>query len=353
MNRFASAVRKHTAFVFLLLCALLFISVILCVGIGPVPIGFRDVWRVMLHRLFGLADIGAVPENTRSIVWYLRAPRVLLGVMAGAALSLSGVAMQAFTKNPLADPYVLGISSGASFGAVLTMSTGVFAAMGPCRVQLGAFAGALAAITLVCVLSAGGGGSSPVRLVLVGVAVSAMFSAFTSYAVYRAPDDSKVREATFWMLGGVAGVKWEELLPLAVFLPPAAVILFCLADPLNAMMMGDSTAVTLGVSVGALRRVLIVLTALLTGAAVSVAGCIGFVGLVIPHIVRSVTGADHRRVVPLSMLLGGIFLVWVDVAARMLDVPKEIPVGILTSMLGAPFFLWMIRAGKYAFREKS
>ncbi|WRS28663.1 iron ABC transporter permease [Oscillospiraceae bacterium MB08-C2-2] len=353
MKQISSFLTGHMRLACILLSVLLLLSIVLCVAIGPVFIRFSDVWRVLLSHLIPSVDVGGIPDNTQNIIWHLRTPRVLLGVMVGMALSLSGVGMQAFTKNPLADPYVLGISSGASFGAVMAMAYGMFSFLGAYRVHICAFIGAIGAITLVYTLSKNGREITPIKLILIGVAVSAMFGAFTNFTVYNAPDDAKVREATFWMLGGVAGVKWEVLLPMIIVLIPGILGMYCLSTPLNAIMMGDDTAITLGINVNVVRKVLIVLTALLTGVCVSVSGCIGFVGLVIPHIVRSVVGSDHRRVIPLAALMGGIFLVWVDVAARMLDIPKEIPVGILTSMLGAPFFLWMIKARHYAFGEKS
>lgn len=353
MKKVSKYIKKHTLLICIILVVFLVLSIIICIGIGPVYIEFSHVWKTIFHKLFKYKDITGIQDNTQNIIWHLRVPRVLLSVMVGMSLSLAGVAMQAFTKNPLADPYVLGISSGASFGAVFTMSTGAFALLGAYKIQFGAFIGAIIAITLVYTLSKSGRTVTPIKLILVGVAVSAMFGALTNFTVYNSPDDAKVREAIFWILGGVAGVKWVELLPLALVLPPAVCTMFYLSASLNAMMMGDNSAITLGVNINTVRKVLIVLTAILTGIAVSVAGAIGFVGLVIPHIVRSLVGADHRKVIPLSILCGGVFLVWIDVGARMLDVPKEIPIGILTSMIGAPFFLWMINARKYSFGEKS
>jgi len=339
--------RIHTGLWVVLGTGALLFSIVLGVCLGPVQIPLAEVWQVITAQLLG-GDAG-LPDATVSIVWYLRVPRVLLGAMVGISLAVSGVAMQAFTKNVLADPYVLGVSSGASLGAVLAMSSTVAGGLGAAKVPLAAFAGAVVAILLVYLLARTTAEVSPIRLVLVGIAVSATFTAFTNFTVYNAPDDAKVREATFWMLGGVAGVEWPALIPLAVVLGPALVTLFVLGPHLNAMMMGDAAATTLGVNVNQTRRVLIVATALLTGVSVAVSGAIGFVGLVVPHIVRSVVGADHRRVLPLAALGGGIFLVWVDVAARLIDIPKEIPLGILTSMIGAPVFLWMIRTRRYAF----
>ena len=355
MKRFCNLVKRHTLASCLVLLGLLVVSVILGIGLGPVSIRFSDVYRVMFHRLSGIftgqtAPLESIRESTQNIVWFLRAPRVLLGALIGAALTLSGVGMQAFTKNPLAEPYVLGISSGASLGAVLAMLLGVSVpVLGKLSVSMGAFAGALVSILLVYLLAKSRGSVTPIRLILVGVAVSAMFQAFTNYIVYTAPDDAAVREATFWMLGGLGSAEWEDLPLLLCLVPPAFLLMLALSKSLNAMMMGDSSAIALGVNLNVVRNLLIVITALLTASSVAVSGCIGFVGLVIPHLVRSVVGPDHRKLIPISMLTGAIFLIWVDVGARMIKPPAELPIGILTAFLGAPLFLWMIRVRRYEF----
>ena len=339
----------------MVLVAILVISIILGIGLGPVSIDFIDVYRVMGNRLSCIftgqeATLSEVKESTQNIVWFLRAPRVLLGALIGASLTLSGVGMQAFTKNPLAEPYVLGISSGASLGAVLAMLVGVYVpVLGKLSVSFGAFVGALFSIILVYMLAKSRGSITPIRLILVGVATSAMFQAFTNYIVYTAPDDAAVREATFWMLGGLGSAEWDDLPFLACLVPPAFLVMLVLSKSLNAMMMGDASAITLGVNLDAVRKILIVTTALLTASSVAVSGCIGFVGLVIPHLVRAVVGPDHRKLIPLSTLTGAIFLIWVDVGARMLKPPTELPIGILTAFLGAPLFLWMIRVRRYEF----
>lgn len=356
MKQFCRLVKTHTFLTCLVLAAVLLASIIIGIGTGPVAIPFAEVWRVMFHRLGGLLTGSELPlegvrESTQNIVWFLRVPRVLLGALVGAALTLSGVGMQAFTKNPLAEPYVLGISSGASLGAVLAMLLGVsLPVLGRLSVSAGAFAGALVSILLVYLLARTRNAVTPIRLILVGVAVSAMFQAFTNYIVYTAPDDAAVREATFWMLGGLGSAEWADVPLLAGLVPPALLLMLALAKPLNAMMMGDSSAVTLGVNLTVVRNVLIGVTALLTASSVAVSGCIGFVGLVIPHLVRSVVGPDHRKLVPLAALFGAIFLIWVDVGARIIKPPAEIPVGILTAFLGAPLFLWMIKVRRYEFQ---
>lgn len=354
MKRLCRAVRAHTGLACLALLAVLMLSVVLGISLGPVTIPFPEVWRVMLHRLLtplGLGDwisLEGIRDSTQNIVWHLRAPRVLLGMLVGAALTLSGVGMQAFTRNPLAEPYVLGISSGASLGAVLAMLVGVWLPMGRLSVPAGAFVGALVSILLVYGLSRSGGAVTPVRLILVGVAVSAMFQAFTNYLVYTAPDDAAVREATFWMLGGLGSAKWEDLPLLALILPPLFLVLMALARPLNAMLMGTAPPSPWGGS-GPVRGVLILVLRPAHRLRCGGERLHRLRGLVIPIWSRSVVGADHRRLIPLSALCGAVFMIWMDVGARLAVRPEEIPVGIITAFIGAPLFLWMIRVRRYEF----
>ena len=308
----------------------------------------------MFHRLGGLLTGSELPwrvrESTQNIVWFLRAPRVLLGALVGAALTLSGVGMQAFTKNPLAEPYVLGISSGASLGAVLAMLMGVsLPVLGRLSVSAGLCRGA--GVHPPGVPSgthpecgdadpADPGGSGGIRHVP-GI--------YQLHRLYR--PGRRRRPGGHLLDAGRTGQRgWADVPLLAGLVPPALLLMLALAKPLNAMMMGDSSAVTLGVNLTVVRNVLIGVTALLTASSVAVSGCIGFVGLVIPHLVRSVVGPDHRKLVPLATLFGAIFLIWVDVGARIIKPPAEIPVGILTAFLGAPLFLWMIKVRRYEFQ---
>lgn len=331
------------------LALLLALSIVACVGIGPVLIPFPTVWRVIGGRLFDARLLAGIPLNTQNIIWTLRVPRVLLAALVGSCLTLSGIAMQAFTQNPLASPYVLGISSGASFGAIAAMAGGALPLLGRSSVPAGAFMGSLAAIVLVYALAKNGPEVAPIRLVLVGMAVSALFTSFGNLIVYKAPDEQKIRNVTFWLLGSLASAGWKDLAFPAAVLPCGALALAALSKSLNAMMMGESSAVTLGVNVARDRTVTIFVSALLTGTAVAAAGSIGFIGLIVPHILRCAVGADHRRLIPLSPLAGAIFLIWADVAARMIDAPSEMPIGIITSILGAPLFLWMVKARRYSF----
>lgn len=350
LKKLSEQLRQHTVGCCAVLAVVLVLSVISGVSLGTAKIPFGTVWRIIFHNLFGWFSVEDIKAGTQNIVWHIRIPRALLGMVVGGSLSLSGIAMQAFTKNPLAEPYVLGISSGASAGAVLTMIVGVWLPSGVrLSISAGAFLGAVLSIIIVYSIANSGGEIAPIRLVLVGVAVSAILRACTNYMVYTAPHDAAVREATFWMLGGLSGAEGSDIpMPLVILILSAG-LMYLLALPLNAMMMGDSSAVTLGVNINLLRRILIIDSALLTASAVSVSGCIGFVGLVVPHIVRSLVGADHRRVIPLSLLGGSILLVWTDIAARMIKPPIELPVGIITAIVGGPVFLWMIKARRYAF----
>ena len=300
----------------MVLSVILVLTMILATGIGPVSIPFKTVWKIVWNRVTGMGDVSDIKLSTQNIVWHLRVPRVLMGAMVGASLTLSGVAMQSFTKNPLASPYVLGISSGATFGATLAIVTGSLFFLGSYAVEGGAFLGAMAAILIVYYMAKSGKEVAPIKLVLVGTAIAAMFTAFSNFIVYKAPDDSKIREVTFWTLGSVASSKWEELIPVVVILVPGFICMFAMSDAMNALLMGESSAVTLGVNVNLVRKVTVFLSAALTGVTVAVTGSIGFVGLVIPHIVRSMVGADHKKVIPISTLIGAIFLVWVDVGAR-------------------------------------
>ncbi len=350
IQRICKFVQEHTGVSCVILTLLLLVSLILCVSIGSADISFVDVWRIIFHQLNSRFAIDDIRPGVQNIVIYLRIPRALLGMVVGASLAISGIAMQAFTKNPLSEPYVLGVSSGASVGAVLSIVSGLILPWGArLTIPVGSFCGAMAAIFVVYTLSRTSGEITPMRLILVGVAVSAICGAMTDFIVYTAPQDAQVREATFWMLGGLGNASWEELpLPSLVLVPSVIVMLF-LARSLNAMMMGDDTAVTLGVNIALVRKILIFLTALLTSCSVMVSGCIGFIGLIVPHIVRSMAGSDHRKLIPLAGIFGSLFLLWADVAARLICEPAELPVGILTALMGGPLFLWMIHARKYSF----
>jgi iron complex transport system permease protein len=324
------------------LIALLF-AILFAVGIGAVEIPLSITTQVIgSHLLPGWVAPVADPTQDQ-IIWVFRLPRVLLAVIVGAALAVSGTALQAMTRNPLSDPYIFGVSAGASVGAVLviTLGSGV---MGGVSLSLAAFIGALLSMILVYLLAQQHGRATPIRLILAGVALSYVLSAVTSYLVLRSATPGGGAAAVLtWLAGSLGGAKWEQLgLPGAVVVL-TTFLLLAQARPLNALLAGDETAVGLGVNVERFRQQLFVITSLLVGVVVAVSGAIGFVGLMIPHLVRMVVGSDHRRVLPTVALGGGVYLVLVDLVGRTIMAPQELPVGIVTAALGGPFFLWLLR----------
>lgn len=316
--------------------AALVASLVVAVGIGPVGIPFGEVWRTLAEEFLG----GGAEGSRQVIVTQIRFPRVLLAAVVGAGLAVSGVSVQALVRNPLADPYILGISAGAAFGAIGVITLG--GRFGTTSIPLAAFVGALGTFLVVFVLARRGGRLSPLRLILVGVAVAALLNAATNYVVISTPDNAQLRSALFWLLGGVAGARYRWLVAPTVVLVAVSAYLIVHARTLNCLSQGDETATTLGVEVDRFRRTLVVLVALLVGSVVAVSGAIGFVALVLPHVGRLLVGPDHRRLVPVAGLLGAVFLVWVDVGARMLIRPAELPIGVVTAAVGAPFFLWLL-----------
>ena len=327
--------------ILLALLALLAASVLLTVGMGPAPVGLADSWSILLHQL-GAPVAPAWQPGQDLIVWQLRLPRVLLGGLVGAGLALVGAVLQAATRNKLADPHLLGVSSGATLGAVsVLMFTGNLA--GSLTLPLAAFAGALLSTALVMAVALRQRRLQAERLLLAGVAVSFFMMALANLLIYLG-DHRSTSSVLFWMLGGLGQARWELLPVPALALGAGLLALAALGRPLNALMAGEQTAVTLGIRVSRLRLAVFAVSSLMTGVMVAVSGAIGFVGLMIPHIARRFVGADHRRLLPVCALSGAIFLIWVDAAARTLIAPEDIPVGVGTAAIGGAFFIWLMRA---------
>ncbi|MFF4044789.1 FecCD family ABC transporter permease [Streptomyces sp. NPDC001816] len=307
---------------------------------GSTSIAPGEVWSVVWRRLSGEVPR---PGTDDLIVWQLRVPRALLAALVGAGLGLVGTAVQALVRNPLADPYLLGISNGASLGAVaaLVLGLGAGGALG-LGLSGAAFAGALATFALVWAVARRGGGFAPLRLVLAGVAVGQFLSGFTSYLVLQAGDEQQTHSVLFWLMGSLSGASWQLLAVPAVTVPIALLWLQARARGLNALLMGDETAAGLGIDVGRLRRELFTVTSVLTGVLVAVSGAIAFVALMVPHVCRLLVGGDHRRLLPVSALCGALLLVVVDVVCRTAMDTQELPVGVVTSLLGAPALLYLL-----------
>ena len=316
------------------------------IGVGTVDVPVGRVAAVVWGHLRG--GTAGLDPLTDQIVWEFRTPRVLLAALAGGGLSLAGVCLQTLVRNPLADPYLFGVSAGASLGAVIAMTSGIGLVAG-LGVAGAAFAGSLISLTVVFVMAQRGGRLIGSSLVLAGVAVAYLGTAVTSYLQLQA-NPAELRGVMFWMLGSVAGGSWDDLGVLTAATAVTAIWLSTQGRSMNALSVGDDTAAGLGVDVHRLRVLLLVAASLLTAAVVSVAGGIGFVGLIVPHAVRLVVGPDHRKVIPVSVLAGAVFLVLVDLVTRTVDRPNEMPIGIFTAALGAPFFLVLLRKRKRALR---
>ncbi|MGA4449214.1 FecCD family ABC transporter permease [Ectopseudomonas chengduensis] len=323
------------------LAVLLALSCALSLVFGAAQVPLERVLAILARQLFGIEPAVAVSVGQDSIVWQLRAPRVLLGALVGAGLALVGTALQAVTRNPLADPHLLGVSSGAAFGAVLVvLYLGEFAGM--LSLPLAAFVGAMASMLLVLAIASRGGRLHSERLLLAGVAVSFVMMAASNLLLYLG-NPHAASSVLFWMLGGLGLARWELLWLPGFCLALALAVLLGLGRALNALMAGEQSAVSLGLEPRRVRLLVFVVASLLTGVLVSLSGAIGFVGLMLPHVARFLVGAEHRRVLPVAALLGALFLVWVDVAARTWLAPQDLPIGIVTAAIGGAFFVALLR----------
>ncbi|MEU5687711.1 FecCD family ABC transporter permease [Streptomyces venezuelae] len=326
----------------------LVVSVLAGIALGPTVVPLGDVVHFLTAALTG-GSIDADEASGYAIVWHVRTPRVLLAAVVGAGLSVVGVAIQALVRNALADPFVLGISSGASVGATAVVVFGVFAGLGVYALSAAAFLGALGATVLVYLAARGPLGLTPLRLVLTGVALAYGFQALMSVLVFLAPNGQAARTVLFWLLGSLGSATWESLPLVTAAVLIAVVVLLRHSRSLDVLSLGDETAASLGVDADALRRGLFVLTAAVTGLIVAVSGAIGFVGLVLPHVVRIWVGSTHRRVLAVAPLAGACFMVWVDLVARTAFAPEELPLGVITALIGVPVFVVLMRRRGYLF----
>lgn len=320
--------------------AALALAIILAVSVGAVAVPVPTVWGVVLDRLWPGLVTPDWSTGQANIVWEIRFPRVILAGLVGAGLGLVGAALQAVTRNPLADPHLLGISSGAAFGAIAALlHTGLF--LGLLTVPLMAFGGALVATVLVLGVARIAGATTADRLVLAGVAVSFVIMAGANILIFLG-DPRATHTVVFWMLGGLGLAQWSHLVwPIAVFVP-CGLWLWVQSGRLNAMSLGDETAASLGLEVGRFRLTVFVAAALVTGAMVAFSGLIGFVGLMMPHLVRLVLGGDNARVLPASAFAGAVFLILADAGARVVMAPEDLPIGVVTCLTGGVFFIWMM-----------
>lgn len=338
------------AVILLELFLILLVSMAGALTIGTVSLSVGDVVSAVYDSLRSSVPIDAPGQGPlHDIVWLLRMPRILMAACIGAGLATSGVIMQAIVKNPLADPYILGVSSGASLGATAAILLGIGVSLGENFVGISAFIGAFAISLAIVFIANMGGRANAVKLLLAGMALSAVCSAFSSFIVYFANDKDGIQSITYWLMGSMAGAKWSTLqvmIPMSIVIP---LFFYTQSKILNLMLLGDDTAITLGVDLHRYRQAYLLVSALLVGFAVYAAGMIGFVGLIVPHVSRMLVGADHRRLLPIAALSGAIFLVWADVLCRVIIPQTELPIGILISMIGAPCFIYLMIKKTYGF----
>lgn len=340
-------VQPRTLFVCLTLLCLL--AIWLSLALGPVSLALFDTLRAGL-RLLGVPVRAEGLEQAQMILGQIRLPRTLLGLAVGAVLALSGVTMQGLFRNPLADPGLVGVASGAALGAAVAIVGGSW--LGgipewflPYLLSVSAFVGGLGVTALVYRLGRRDGQTSVATMLLAGIALTALAGSAVGLFTYLA-DDATLRTLTFWNLGSLNGASYERLWPLLLVTGAVALWLPRRAQALNALLLGESEARHLGIEVEALKRELVFCTALGVGAAVAAAGLIGFIGLVVPHLVRLLAGPDHRVLLPASLLAGGALLLFADLVARLALAPAELPIGIVTAFIGAPFFLFLLVRGR-------
>lgn len=325
----------------LALSILLILLMGIAIGVGSVPISQSTVWGIIGNKLSFTNSLPTWSMGRENIVWAVRLPRVILAAIVGATLAVVGAALQSVTRNPLADPHLLGISSGAALGAIIALlHTGMI--LGVVTVPVFAFLGALLAMFLVLGVANFSMAHSAGRLILAGVAVAFVLTALGNLFIFMG-DHRASHTVIFWMLGGLGLAQWGQLwFPFLTLLLGASYLIYK-ARYLNAMILGDESASTLGVPVQRFRLIVIVVCALLTGAAVAFSGVIGFVGLMVPHIVRLLVGGDYRKILPLSALFGALFLVFADIIARVIIPPEDMPIGILTGLAGGIAFVFLMR----------
>ena len=324
------------------------VSAILSVSIGEIAIPFVKCYQILVYKLFGLGN----PEFTTgvmSIIWLVRVPRTLMALCAGAGLSLCGVVMQSSVQNPLADPYILGTSSGASLGATASIMLGIggVAWAREIGVSTSAFIGALGASALVLMIAGLGGRMTSVKLVLGGTVINMICGTFSSLIVYMFPSAEGMQTVSFWLMGSIQINGYGELRFIPILVIAIGIYFFIQSRIMNTMMLGDETAVTLGVSTAKHRFVYMAISSLIVGFLVTKCGIIGYVGLIVPHIARGFVGVDHRKLIPFSFCLGALFLLWCDVVARsalriIFGSSGELPLGLITSVIGAPMLLYRI-----------
>jgi iron complex transport system permease protein len=334
--------QRYRFWVFVALGTALVVATILAAGVGALAIAPSHILSALAAQVGLTADIA---PYEKAVLFSIRLPRLALGLAVGASLGIAGAALQALFRNPLADPGLLGVSSGAACGAVGWIVIGGLAPLwmqGAFALPLAAFASALIATALVYAIASANARTDAATLLLAGIAMNALAGAILGFLTYLG-NDAQLRSLTFWMLGGLSGVTWDQIAPVLPIMAAAVAGVLLHARAFDILALGESAATHLGLGVENTRRTIVFLVALSVGAAVALTGVIGFVGLAAPHLVRLIGGPQHRYVLPASALMGALITVAADIVARIAVIPSELPIGIVTSALGAPFFIWLLR----------
>lgn len=328
----------------------LILSILIAVSIGSTSIPISSVYKVILFNIFKIESFAQDAQGPiNDVVWLLRFPRIILAIAVGGGLSVCGIVMQAIVRNPLADPYILGVSSGASLGATSAILLGVGVAFGPSYVGILAFVGAFTAALFVMFIANIGSRANSVKLLLSGLAINAACSSFSSFIIFFANNKEGIQSITFWLMGSLAGAKWSLIPPVYLVTIGGSIFFFTQYRNLNLMLLGDDTSITLGTDLHTARHVYMLVVSLIIGFVVFTSGMIGFIGLIIPHFVRMIFGTDHKKIIPVSFLAGAIFMVWADLLSRTIIPHTELPIGILISMIGAPCFIYLLISKSYGF----
>lgn len=318
------------------LCLILCISLVTALQFGAKFISLDQI----ISALMSMIDANTTASMTDTIITDIRLPRLIYSVLTGIGLSLVGLLMQTVTRNALADPYVLGVSSGASTGAVFAIIMGGLPFLGQYNTPI--FAALGAALSIILVLLCVGKSNSPVKLILIGMGMTGVFSALTMMIIYGAKHEAQVRSAMFWLLGSFAGIQWSDLPLTAIIITLFMLYIYTFNQDLDVLLLGNHEATQMGLSVKQLQLSIVVISSIVIATLVSKVGVVGFIGLIIPHLARIIGGPKHKHTLLFSALIGSIVMIWSDVLSRALYSPEEIPIGVLTSLLGAPLFIWII-----------
>lgn len=318
------------------LCVILCISLVTALQFGAKFISLDQI----ISALISIIDANTTASMTDTIITDIRLPRLIYSVLTGIGLSLVGLLMQTVTRNALADPYVLGVSSGASTGAVFAIIMGGLPFLGQYNTPI--FAALGAALSIILVLLCVGKSNSPVKLILIGMGMTGVFSALTMMIIYGAKHEAQVRSAMFWLLGSFAGIQWGDLPLTAIIITLFMLYIYMFNQDLDVLLLGNHEAAQMGLSVKQLQLSIVVISSIVIATLVSKVGVVGFIGLIIPHLARIIGGPKHKHTLLFSALIGSIVMIWSDVLSRALYNPEEIPIGVLTSLLGAPLFIWII-----------